>query len=67
MSERKRREKLNGSFVALQSRPYVLPPGSKLERQDVVDTDQSKGVREVSRVKAVGAGGEEPGAGGAAS
>ena len=37
------------------------------ERQDVVDTDQSKGVREVSRVKAVGAGGEEPGAGGAAS
>ncbi|BAS70862.1 Os01g0195967 [Oryza sativa Japonica Group] len=32
MSERKRREKLNGSFVALQSRPYVLPPGSKLDK-----------------------------------
>uniref|UniRef100_A0A0E0BYK8 BHLH domain-containing protein n=2 Tax=Oryza meridionalis TaxID=40149 RepID=A0A0E0BYK8_9ORYZ len=32
MSERKRREKINGSFVALQSRPYVLPPGSKLDK-----------------------------------
>ena len=37
-----------------------------VERQDI-DTDQSKRVRKISRVKAVRAGGEEPGARGEAS